>query len=143
MYPLNNIYKENETVARETLLSTPVKSNDIFLGEFLGKAPIYTMIVLLFAPIVIGMINPIVDLTIIQYISIYGSIFGFVYFANLLGSIIASWVEHKISKGEKARDLAKAMIWIFTILIVVIMYAVLFFLNELMRHPELKNWLAK
>ncbi|MBA7542185.1 hypothetical protein ES705_34504 [subsurface metagenome] len=142
MYPLNNVYKEMEVSVKESILATPVRPNDIFLGEFLGKAPIYTMAVLIFAPIIVGMVNPLIDLTIIQYIIIYGCVFGLVYFANLVGSIIASWLEHKISKSEKARDLGKALIWIFTILVIVIMYAVMFFLNELMTHPELKNWLA-
>jgi hypothetical protein len=119
-----------------------VKANDIFLGEFLGKSPIYTMAVLIFAPVVVGLINPLIDLTFIQYITIYGSGFGLVYFASLIGSIIANWFEHKIAKSEKARDLGKALIWVFTILLVVIMYAVMFFLNFLLAHPELKNWLA-
>jgi hypothetical protein len=142
MYPLNNVYREEETSAKESLLATPVKANDIFLGEFLGKSPIYTIAILIFAPIVTGMINPILDLTFYQYLTIYGSVFVLVYFANLVGSIIASWIEHKISKNERARDLGKALIWVFTILMVVIMYAIMFFLNFLLAHPELKNWLA-
>lgn len=142
MYPLNNVYKENETSSKETLLATPVKANDIFLGEFLGKSPIYSIAILIVAPIILGLINPIIDLTIIQYILIYGVVFGHVYFANLVGSIISGWLEHKISKNEKARDLGKALIWIFTIVLVIIMYAVIFLLNYLLEHPELKNWLA-
>ncbi len=142
MYPLNNVYSRSETGFKESLLATPVKPNDIFLGEFLGKMPIYTMFVLIFAPIVVGLINPIIDLTFIQYVAIYGCVFATVYFANLVGSIIASWIEHKISKSEKARDYGKALIWVLTIVSIVIMYGVMFFLNELMAHPELKNWLA-
>jgi len=142
IYPLNNVYKENEIGSKETLLSTPVKANDIFLGEFLGKAPMYSIAILLIAPIIVGLINPIMDFTVIQYLIIYGTVFGHVYFANLIGSIIGSWIEHKISKNEKARDLGKTLVWIFTILLVVIMYAIIFFLNFLLEHPELKNWLA-
>ncbi|MFW9819578.1 MAG: hypothetical protein ACFFE5_08205 [Candidatus Thorarchaeota archaeon] len=142
IYPLNNMYREGETGVKESLLATPIRPNDIFLGEFLGKAPIYTMIVLLISPIIIGMINPIVNFTFLQYIIIYSSVFGLVYFANLVGSIVASWLEHKISKNEKARDLGKALIWIFTIFMVAIMYGIIFFLNHLLTHPELKNWLA-
>lgn len=141
IYPLNNVYREDETSTKESLLTTPVKANDIFLGEFLGKSPIYTMAILIFVPIVIGMINPIIDMNIYQYLILYGSAFVLVYFANLVGSILASWIEHKISKNERARDLGKALIWVFTILMVVIMYAVIFFLNFLLAHPELKNWL--
>lgn len=142
MYPLNNVYREMEVGVKESILATPVRPNDIFLGEFLGKAPIYTMAVLIFAPIIVGMVNPLIDLTIIQYFIIYVCVFGLVYFANLVGSIITSWLEHKISKSEKARDLGKVLIWIFTIAMIAIMYTVIFFLNELMAHPELKNWLA-
>ncbi|UCC19526.1 MAG: hypothetical protein JSV62_15730 [Promethearchaeota archaeon] len=142
IYPLNNVYKEDEIGSKETLLATPVKANDIFLGEFLGKAPIYSMIVLIIAPIIVGLINPIINLTLSQYIIIFGTVFGYVYFANLIGSIIGSWIEHKILKNEKARDLGKALIWVFTILLVVIMYATMFFLNFLLEHPELKNWLV-
>ena len=142
MYPLNNVYREMEVGVKESILATPVKANDIFLGEFLGKAPIYSMMILILAPIIVGMVNPLINLTIVQYTVIYGCVFGLVYFANLVGSILASWLEHKISKSEKARDLGKALIMIFTIVLVVMMYAVLFFLNELMSNPELKNWLA-
>ncbi len=142
IYPLNNVYKEDEIGSKETLLATPVKANDIFLGEFLGKAPIYSMLILILAPVIVGLINPIINLTLTQYIIIYGTVFGHVYFANLIGSIIVSWIEHKISKSEKARDLGKVMIWVLTILVVVIMYAIMFFLNFLLEHPELKNWLA-
>jgi hypothetical protein len=142
MYPLNNVYRESETGFKESLLATPVKSNDIFLGEFLGKFPIYSIAVLIIAPIVVGLINPLINLTFIQYTAIFGSVIGLVYFASLVGSIIASWLEHKISKSERARDLGKALIWIFTIIMVAIMYAAMFFLNQLMAHPQLKNWLA-
>ena len=142
IYPLNNVYKEDEIGSKETLLATPVKANDIFLGEFLGKAPTYSMLILIFAPIIVGLINPIINLTSTQYIIIYVTVFGHIYFANLIGSIMGGWIEHKISKNEKARDLGKTLIWVFTILMVAIMYAVIFFLNYLLEHPELKNWLA-
>ncbi len=142
MYPLNTVYTEGEVGFKEVLMATPVKSKDIFLGEYLGKAPVFSIGVLLLGPVITGLLNPIIDLTILQYSVIYGSIFVMVYFANLIGSILASWIEHKITKSEKARDLGKALIWIFTIALVGVMYAVIFFLNELLAKPELKNWLA-
>ncbi|GAH00579.1 unnamed protein product, partial [marine sediment metagenome] len=54
MYPLNNVYREMEVGFKESLLATPVKPNDIFLGEFLGKAPLYTMMILILTPIIVG-----------------------------------------------------------------------------------------
>jgi hypothetical protein len=142
MYPLNTVYREGEVGFKEVLMTTPIKSNDIFLGEYLGKAPIFSIGVLILGPVITGLLNPITNLTIFQYSVIYGSIFVMVCFANLIGSILASWIEHKITKSEKARDLGKALIWIFTIALVGVMYAVIFFLNELLANPELKNWLV-
>jgi len=142
MLPLNNVYNKDETGIKESLVASPVLARDIFLGEFLGKLPLYTFAVLIFAPIVVGMINPIIDLTVIQYIIIYTCTFGLVYFANLIGSIISSWLEHKISKSESARDWGKALIMILTIVMVIMMYAVIFFINEILMNPELKNWLS-
>ena len=142
MYPLNTVYREGEVGFKEVLMTTPIKSNDIFLGEYLGKAPIFSIGVLILGPVITGLLNPIINLTIFQYSVIYGSIFVMVCFANLIGSILASWIEHKITKSEKARDLGKALIWIFTIALVGVMYAVIFFLNELLANPELKNWLV-
>jgi len=142
MYPLNNVYRESEISFKESLVASPITSKDIFLGEFLGKMPIYLAIILILGPILIGLVNPLIDFNLIQYIVIYFCVFGMVSFANLVGSIIASWLEHKISKSEKAREIGKLFIWIFTILLVVIMYAVIFFLNDILTHPELKNWLA-
>ncbi|TFG11842.1 MAG: hypothetical protein EU531_11160, partial [Promethearchaeota archaeon] len=142
MYPLNNVYRESEINFKESMLATPISSKDIFLGEYIGKIPIYLAAILILGPIVIGLINPLINLNPVQYITIYFSLFGMISFANLIGSILASWLEHKISKSEKARELGKLLIWIFTILLVVIMYAVIFFLNDILSRPELKNWLA-
>jgi len=142
MLPLNNVYNKDEKGVKESLVASPVLARDIFLGEFLGKLPLYTFAVLIFAPIVVGMINPIIDLTVIQYIIIYTCAFGLVYFANLIGSLISSWLEHKILKSESARDWGKALIMILTIVMVIMMYAVIFFINEILMNPELKNWLS-
>lgn len=142
MYPLNNVYRESEISFKESMLASPISSKDIFFGEFLGKMPIYLAAILIVGPILIGLVNPLIDLNALQYMVIYLSLFAMVSFANLIGSILASWLEHKINESEKAREIGKLFIWIFTILLVVIMYAVIFFLNEILSHPELKNWLA-
>ena len=142
MYPLNNVYRGSEINFKESMLASPISSKDIFFGEFLGKMPIYLATILIVGPILIGLINPLINLNALQYMVIYVSLFGMISFANLIGSILASWLEHKINKSEKAREIGKLFLWIFTIFLVVIMYAVIFFLNEILSHPELKNWLA-
>ncbi len=142
IYPLNVVYRKTEIGFKETILASPASASDIFLGEFLGKMPLYSAAVLIFTPIIIGLVNPLIKLTLEQYFAIYGCVFGMVFFANLLGCVLASWIEHKVSQNEKARDLGKALIMVLSILMVVIMYSVQFFLKELMENPELRNWLS-
>jgi len=141
IYPMNIVYRKSEIGFKETLLASPATESDIFLGEFMGKMPIYLAAVLIFAPFVIGLINPIISLDISQYIIIYFSIFGLVFLGNLLGTIFASWVEKRISNSEKARDMGKALIMILTIGLIVIMYALMFFFQFLLENPGLRNWL--
>lgn len=140
-YPLQNIYRKTEIGYKEILLASPVTAGDIFLGEYIGKLPIYLAFILIFTPILMGLINPIIDLNIIQYILIYLSVIGLVFFAALLGSIITAWLEHKIAKSERARDLGKALMFVLSIAIMIVMYSLMFLFNQLMNNPELKNWI--
>jgi len=139
-YPIQNIYRKTEIGYKEMLLASPVTAGDIFLGEFIGKLPIYLAFILIFAPILTGIINPIIDLNLSQYIIIYISIIGMVFFAALVGSIIITWMEHKIARSERARDLGKAMMFLISIVMVAIMYLLIFLFNQLLSNPELKNY---
>jgi len=105
MYPLNNIYRQTEIGFKEILISSPVTAGDIFIGEFMGKIPLLSAAVLVFAPIVIGLLNPMVNLTLAQVIVIYACIFGIVFLATLIGTILMSGIEHKIAQSEKAKEL--------------------------------------
>ena len=141
IYPLNYIYRQTEIGHKEMLLAAPVTAGDIFFGEYVGKLPFISLYVLGLAPAVIGLINPLIDLTVIQMLVIYIDIFGMCIFALLLGSILTSWIEHKIANSEKYRDIAKALLMIMSALLVVFIYGLSYFFQFLMENPDLKNWL--
>jgi len=141
IYPINSIYRRVEIGFKEIILASPATTGDIFLGEFIGKLPIYLGGVLLFAPIITGMLNPIINLNLIQYIIIYLCFFGLVLFATLVGSIIAAWLEHKIAKSDRAKDWGRILLFLLSIAMVAIVYALQFLFEYLMLNPQLKNWL--
>jgi hypothetical protein len=141
MYPLNNIYRKTEIGFKEILLSSPVAAGDIFLGEFMGKIPLLSSAVLAFTPIVVGLLNPIVNLTLVQIAVIYTCVFGMLFLATLIGTIIMSWIEHKIAQSEKARDLAKVLLMLLALGMVILIYSVQFGYQFIMENPELKNYL--
>ena len=41
IYPLNSIYRKIEIGFKEIILASPATPGDIFLGEFIGKLPIF------------------------------------------------------------------------------------------------------
>ncbi len=140
IYPLNSIYRRVEIGFKEIILASPATAGDIFLGEFIGKLPIYLGGVLLFAPILTGMLNPIININIFQYLIIYLCVFGLTLFAALLGSIVAAWLEHKIAKSDQAKDMGKILLFLLSIAMVAIVYTLQFLFEYLMLNPELRNW---
>jgi hypothetical protein len=141
IYPLNNIYRQSEIGFKEILLASPTTAADIFLGEFLGKIPVLFSYVFALTPIFVNVLNPIFNLTFIQTLVIYGCVFGLVFLATLIGTIIMSWLEHKIAQSENARDIAKALLILLSIGIAVLIYALQFGFQFIMENPELKNYL--
>ncbi|MFX0139180.1 MAG: hypothetical protein ACFFDN_36395, partial [Candidatus Hodarchaeota archaeon] len=141
MYPMQNIYRKTEVGYKEMVLASPVKPGDIFIGEFIGKVPIYLIFILALAPVITGLINPIINLNFSQYIIIYLCVAGHVIFAALLGSILVSWLEHRIARSEKARDLGKVLLFLLAIAMVAILYTFTYLFNFLMLNPQIKNYL--
>lgn len=141
MYPLNTVYRRTEIGFQETLLASPASAKDIFLGQFLGKMPFYGLFILGVAPIVAGIVGPLIELTPYQYGAIYLSVFGMIFFANLIGSVLSAWIERKMMRSEKARDWGRAMLMVLSIVLVIIMYSIIFFLGEIMKNLTLRNWL--
>jgi hypothetical protein len=140
IYPLNNIYRKSEIGFKEILLASPTSAGDIFLGEFLGKIPILFSFVFALTPVFVNMLNPIFDLSIVQTIVIYLCVFGLVFLATLIGNIIMSWLERKIAKSEKARDIAKVLLILLSIGMVALIYSLQFGFQFILENPELKNY---
>ncbi|MFX0154574.1 MAG: hypothetical protein ACFE9Q_08615 [Candidatus Hodarchaeota archaeon] len=141
IYPLNNIYRQTEIGFKEILLASPTTAGDIFLGEFSGKIPILVSYVFALTPILVNMLNPIFNLTFLHTLVIYLCVFGLVFLATLIGTVIMSWIEHKIAQSAKARDIAKALLMILSIGMVALIYTLQFGFQFIMEHPELKNYL--
>ncbi|MFX0145677.1 MAG: hypothetical protein ACFE9C_16550 [Candidatus Hodarchaeota archaeon] len=141
IYPINSIYRRVEVGFKEIILASPATTGDMFLGEFIGKLPLYLGGVLLFAPIITGMLDSIIQLNIIQYLIIYICFFGLVLFSTLVGSIMAAWLEHKIAKSDRVKDWGRILLFLLSIAMVAIIYTLQFLFEYLMLNPQLKNWL--
>ena len=67
LYPLFTLFRKSEIGIKDVILSSPVKSGDIFLGEFFAQLPFIFLIVLAVGPAaasLLSQVNP--QLTIIH-----------------------------------------------------------------------------
>jgi len=135
------LYKKTEIGYNEILVSSPVKSGDIFMGEFLGLLPFHLLGVLLIGPIITSLIMQIKTLTFLDFLIIYICIFVLINLGLLIGNLIANSIEYFISIKNYS-ELKNELILIFISLVFIVIFYLFHYLFTLMiSHPEVKNWL--
>ncbi len=141
IYPLYNLYRKTEIGQKVILLETPVKSSDIFLGEFMGKLFFYFLAFLIIGPFITSFLLLIKPLNIFDYFLIYINLFGLLSLSLLIGTIMASLIENKVIKNEITLDLGKFSSLLFIILTMALFYFLRFFFNFFFINPQFKNFL--
>ncbi len=141
IYPLYSLYRKTEIGHSEVLLTSPIRPRDIFLGEFLGKLIFYFLLILGMGPVIISLLNQIKILNILQYFVIYSSLFMLLSFSFLIGTIIANFFEHKMTKSKMAKDLGKSFLLILSIIVIAMFYILRFVFDLISSNPAYKVWL--
>ncbi len=127
IHPLSTMLQDTGDLSGqlEVLLSSPVKMRDVLFGKLVGRLPIYLILLFIIAPWLVNFFLIAIPLTIISQILIYLTIFIIIVLSMWLGTLLAAYVENKVRKSERSRDLGKAMVFITTILTVALMYGVI------------------
>ncbi|MFX0023677.1 MAG: hypothetical protein ACFE9S_15225 [Candidatus Hermodarchaeota archaeon] len=142
IYPLFLLYRKTEIGIKDTIIASPIKPGDIFTGEFIGQLPFYFLFLLGIGPLgtsLLRQINP--EMGFYHFISFYAVTFTLSMFALLVGTILSNWIENRIYKSKKVRELHN---WVFVILsfIVISIFYIFHFLFELISNfPDLKVWM--
>ncbi|MHA2397746.1 MAG: hypothetical protein ACXADU_02500 [Promethearchaeota archaeon] len=142
MYPIFMLYRKAEIGYKDIILASPIKTGDIFIGEFLGQLPFYFLFILGFGPFVNSLLlqlNP--NLTIFHHIIFYIVIFTLLIFGLLVGTIIANWLEHKMILKNKSRTLNYSLLLLVSFLLIGVFYFFHFLFDFIEVHPEFKSWL--
>ncbi|UCC20326.1 MAG: hypothetical protein JSV62_03290 [Promethearchaeota archaeon] len=143
MYPIFMLYRKSEIGYKEILLASPVKSGDIFIGEFLGQMPFYFLFILAIGPLVNSLLiqlNP--NLTFIHYIIFYIVIFVLLILGLLIGSFIANWLENRIVVKEKSSNSKFSLVILLSLVLITFFYLFHFLFDFISDYPELKNWIT-
>lgn len=142
MYPIFMLYRKSEIGYKDILLATPVTPSDIFIGEFLGQFPFYSLFVLGIGPLVNSLLlqlNP--NLTVFHYFILYIVIFTLLIFGLLIGTIIANWLEYKIFIKKKSINSSYSLLVLLSFLLIASFSFFHFLFSFIEDHPEFKNWI--
>ncbi len=128
LVPLSYALQEIKIGQWEIFLSNNVRTRDIMTGTFLGKIPLYGLIVIFLAPLLITPLVLAFEVNIIGQVLIYGVItlmsLGTIWLSNFITSIIQA----RLGDSSRGNDIAKALSMVVAIIVVIPMYALMFFL---------------
>jgi hypothetical protein len=129
LFPLSYALQEIKIGQWEIFLSNDVSTRDILIGTFLGKLPLYSLVTVLFAPIVISPFMIAFEVSILGQVLIYTVLAMLVVLTIWLSNFITGIVQSKLGDSPRGNDLAKALAMIVAVIVIVPMYGLMFFVT--------------
>ena len=126
LFPMAKALEEIKIGHWEIYLSNNVKTRDILAGGFLGLAPLYGLITLLLAPIVLSPFMAVYEVSIIGQILVYGILALSAITALWLSTFISSVIQSRLGDSSRGNDIAKALSIFVAVVAIVPMYAIMF-----------------
>lgn len=123
--PITSTLREQTIRELEIFLSAPVKSSDILLGEFLGTAPLYAIILIIITGLFTGMLSS-VGLSILQ-LGVVNLIIVIIFLsAHWIGTVTAAVLRTKLEKTARGKDIGKALAMILALPLLALFYMVVY-----------------
>jgi hypothetical protein len=126
LFPLARGLEEIKIGHWELYLSNNVKTRDILTGNFLGLTPLYGLVVLILAPIIISPFMAVYEVPMLGQALIYGVLAFSAISALWLSSFLTAAIQSRLGDSSRGNDIAKALSIIVAIAAIVPMYAIMF-----------------
>ena len=126
LFPMAKALEEIKIGHWENYLSNNVKTRDILTGGFLGQAPLYGLVALLLAPLILSPFMAVYEVSIIGQILVYGTMTLSAITALWLSTFITAAVQSRLGDSARGNDIAKALSVVIAIAAIVPMYAIMF-----------------
>jgi hypothetical protein len=128
LFPLSYALQEIKIGQWEIFLSNNVRTTEIMAGTFLGKIPLFGLIVIFLAPIIVAPLALAFEVNIIGQALIYCVLtvmaLGTIWFSNFITSAIQS----RLGDSSRGNDIAKGLAMVIAIIVIIPMYGLMFFL---------------
>ena len=131
LYPLSYSLQEIKIGQWEIFLSNNVKTRDILTGTFVGKMPMYGLIVMVFAPLLISPFMLAFEVSLIGQALVYTVIAMMVLSTIWLSNFLTSVIQARLGDSSRGNDIAKALSFVIALIVIVPMYGLMFFMPQL------------
>ncbi|TFF92584.1 hypothetical protein EU545_00565 [Candidatus Thorarchaeota archaeon] len=131
MFPLSQALQEIKIGHWEIFISNNVSTRNIISGTFLGKIPVYGIIVILLAPLLISPFMLAFEVSVFGQLLVYGVLALLSMSTIWLSNLITAVIQARLGDSSRGNDIAKALSMIVAIVVVVPMYGLMFFLPSL------------
>ncbi len=127
--PISNGLEEVRVGHWEILLSNNVKTRDILLGTFLGKIPVFGLIVVILAPIIISPFTIAFNVSILGQLLVYGVIIILAVTTIWISNIVVTAIQAKLGDSPRGNDIAKAMSWAIVPIVMLPTFGIMYFMG--------------
>ncbi|MGD9380938.1 MAG: hypothetical protein PVI03_00675 [Candidatus Thorarchaeota archaeon] len=131
LFPLSHSLQEIKIGQWEIFLSNNVKTRDILTGTFVGKIPMYGLIVMVFAPLLISPFMLAFEVSLLGQAVVYAVIALMVLSTIWLSNLITVTVQARLGDSARGNDIAKALSVVIALIVIVPMYGLMFFMPQL------------
>jgi hypothetical protein len=131
LFPLSYSLQEIKIGQWEIFLSNNVKTRDILTGTFVGKIPMYGLIVMVFAPLLISPFMLAFQVSLVGQALVYTVIAMMVMSTIWLANFITAIVQARLGDSSRGNDIAKALSVVIALIVIVPMYGLMFLLPQL------------
>jgi hypothetical protein len=131
LYPLSNALQEVKIGQWEIMLSHAVRTRDILIGTYLGKIPLYGLLVLAFAPILITPFMLAFEVSLFGQLLVYTVIALMVLSTIWLSNFITALIQARLGQSARGNDIAKALAILVAVIVILPMYGLMYYLPVL------------
>ncbi|MGY5874289.1 MAG: hypothetical protein RTU30_00960 [Candidatus Thorarchaeota archaeon] len=127
LFPLSYALAEIKIGQWEIFLSNNVRTRDILIGTYVGKAGLYGLVILFLAPILISPFMLAFEVSIIGQVLVYGSLTLMILATIWLSNLLTAVIQARLGDSSRGNDIAKALSMVIAVIVILPMYGLMMF----------------
>jgi len=129
--PISNSLENVKIGQWEILFSNNVKTRDLLFGTFVGRIPVYGIIVIALGPIAVSPFVYAYNVSIIGQLLMYLVIFLFAIVTIWLSTVFSTAIHAKIGSSPRGDDIGKALSWALAPLVAIPAMGSMYWMNSI------------